>query len=276
MLGLLSKVLIVFMIAMLFPTGLVLASQDAVPGDRTYPVKRGLENVIVTLASVHPTTRAFFKADLSKRRYKEAVALVKRDDIQSQTSLAELVTQTEAAVDEIDKISDPKTKQELVQNLTEQIAEYQTGLNKLENPAPSQPASAPIQPVPQPVVQEEPPRSLPINQVSQVSQQSSPEQVSQAQAVPAEPLFIQPVESLPSSIPTPTPMPVLSDIPRPDLPLPAGHNVSNQNLRNTIENLEVINQRLNNLSRGEKGNSSKKDLENTNNDDKKPKGKSGR
>lgn len=204
----------VLMVVLLVPTGLVFASQDAVPGDRTYPIKRGLENVIVTLASVHPATRAFFKADMSKRRYKEAVALVKRGDTESQSSLVELVAQTEAAAEDIGQISDPKAKQELVENLSRQIDEYQTGLTKLETQSdPLTQATQPYSPSLSPVVQ---PTSAPIAQPT------------------------------PVTLPTPTSVPQVVNRP---LPVPPTPVVPATSIRSTINNLGEINDKLRNLSK---------------------------
>ena len=222
MLALLSKALLVLMLVLLLPTGLVFASQDAVPGDRTYPIKRGLENVIVKVSSVHPTTRAFFKADMSKRRYKEAVALVKRGDTGSQSSLIELVTQTEAAAEDIGEISDPKVKQELVDNLSKQIVQYKAGLNKLETANIEPPVVPAAQPATQPVVQ-------PV-------QQAQPP----VQAVQPTPLAQPTPITLPSSPPVGGPAPVAPP------PIPVAPSGS---IRNTIDDLEAINERLHNLSK---------------------------
>lgn len=132
MLAILSKLVVVVMIAMFVPTGLVLASQEAIPGDATYPVKRALEGVIITLSSLHPGTRAFFHADLTKRRFKEAIALIRRGSNASNT-LVELVSQTQTAVDIIDKIPDVSAKRVYIENLSTQIVEYQTTLKQFED-----------------------------------------------------------------------------------------------------------------------------------------------
>lgn len=212
MLALLSKALLVLMLVLLLPTGLVFASQDAVPGDRTYPIKRSLENVIVTLVSLHPSTRAFFKADMAGRRYKEAVALVKRGDVNSSNSLIELVTQTEVAAEDIGQIKDPKIKQELVDNLSKQIVEYKTGLAKLENQSP--PAAPVLQPTSVPVAQPE-------------AQQSVPPQPT----VPVQ----QPPPASQQPFVTPPPVPPQA--------APSG------SIKDTIDNLDEISERLHNLSK---------------------------
>ena len=41
------------------PATLAYLSQDAVPGDRMYPIKRGFEDVILTVTSINPWSKAF-------------------------------------------------------------------------------------------------------------------------------------------------------------------------------------------------------------------------
>lgn len=119
------------MIALLVPTGLVLASQDALPGDSTYPLKRKLENVVIQLSSRHPVTQAYFGSDLSKRRFKEAVALIKRGDNAS-GSLNELVDQTQSAADSMKGISDSRLRKQMAANFSNQIDDYQKSLIQIE------------------------------------------------------------------------------------------------------------------------------------------------
>lgn len=116
---------------MLIPTGLVLASQDAVPGDGTYPIKRSLERVIIIAASLHPSTRSAFYVNFSKRRFKEALVLANTGQDAS-VSLDELVLQTEEAASSVRNVSDLKTREKLTRDLIKQLEEYDEGLTKLE------------------------------------------------------------------------------------------------------------------------------------------------
>lgn len=125
--GMLSRLILVLSVILIIPTALIIISQNAVPGDRTYPIKRGIEGTIASLASLTPQTRAFFSVDLTDRRYKEAVALIKKGDNPT-TSLSELVTQTQVAAQDINTVSDTQTKKQLVASLTKQIDEYDQGL----------------------------------------------------------------------------------------------------------------------------------------------------
>lgn len=127
---LIGKVLVAVLIVLLGPTAAVVASQDSIPGDRTYPIKRGLENVVIGLASVSPRGKAFFSKDFSKRRFKETIALAKQGKAAT-SSLPELVSQTQIASLDIQKISDTSVKKQYAKDLSKQIDEYQSGLDKL-------------------------------------------------------------------------------------------------------------------------------------------------
>jgi len=130
--SILSKALAILIIILLIPTSLVFASQDAIPGDTTYPIKRGLENVISSVYSVNSSTRAVYKKDLSQRRFMEAVTLIKKGDEKSTKSLTELVAQTQDAADSLDQVQDPVLKKQYRQNLAQKINEYKIVLKQQE------------------------------------------------------------------------------------------------------------------------------------------------
>lgn len=130
----LSKIFIVVIIMLLFPTGLILASQNASPGDNTYPIKRGLEGVLSSIFSINPITKAYFKTDLSNRRFKESVVLIKRnstDKTMTNTSLVEMLSTTAVASADIKNVSDPNLKKRLADNLSNQITTYRQSLLEL-------------------------------------------------------------------------------------------------------------------------------------------------
>lgn len=130
--NILSKVFIVVIIVLLFPTGLILASQNASPGDNTYPIKRGMEGVFSSILSLNPITKAYFKTDLSNRRFKESIVLLKRnntDKTATNTSLVEMLSNTAQASADIKNVSDPGIKKQLTDNLSKQIANYRQGLS---------------------------------------------------------------------------------------------------------------------------------------------------
>lgn len=119
---------LILMLILLPPAALAMASQDAVPGDMTYPVKRTLEDVILAVASVNPITKAYFSVAQSQRRFKETITLI--DKGQSATeSLDELIAQTTIAADDVSQVQNSTQKKELIDQLTKSIDQYQSKLN---------------------------------------------------------------------------------------------------------------------------------------------------
>lgn len=129
---LLSLAVLVAMFLLLIPTGLVLASQSAVPGESSYSIKRKMEDIIITIASLHPSTKAYFRVDLTNRRLEESVRLLSKKDAQlADQTLYEYASQTDAAVAEILQISDEKTKKELAKKMLEQLKEQARKIQEL-------------------------------------------------------------------------------------------------------------------------------------------------
>lgn len=129
--NILSKVFIIVIIVLLFPTGLILASQNASPGDNTYPIKRGMEGVLSSILSLNPITKAYFKTDLSNRRFKESIVLLKRNSVDkaaTNTSLVEMLSTTAQASADIKNVSDPALKKKMAADLSNQITNYKQGL----------------------------------------------------------------------------------------------------------------------------------------------------
>lgn len=111
-------------------TVLIFLSQNSIPGDFFYPVKRGLEGVILAAASVSPSTRAAFRTDLTTRRFDEAEKLLLASS--SVNGLKDFVTEIQAAQTEVSAISDPVKKQELQQKIQTSIAEYKKRLDAVK------------------------------------------------------------------------------------------------------------------------------------------------
>lgn len=127
---LLSIVSLVLVLVLFPPAALALVSNNAVPGDPTYPIKRGLEEVIYKVVSLNPTTKAWFAAARSDRRFKEFSMLVTQGKKTGEV-LNELVRQTEIAADQIASVRNEGQKEKLVQKLSESIKKYDQGLKQL-------------------------------------------------------------------------------------------------------------------------------------------------
>jgi hypothetical protein len=111
------------------PAALAYISQDAIPGEPTYPIKRVLEDGILFFASLHPYTKAVFAVAQSNRRFEESAGLLKKQAPATQT-LQELVSQTDQAAKDINKLQDQKQKKEVAQKLASSIDKYNQTLEQ--------------------------------------------------------------------------------------------------------------------------------------------------
>lgn len=118
------------MIVLFPPAVLAVISNDATPGDVTYPVKRVLELGILKVASITPISKAWFTVERSNRRFKEVKVLLskKSEEKVVVTSLNDLVSQTDAAAKDIFNISDKTQKKELANKLRQSIKQYKVTL----------------------------------------------------------------------------------------------------------------------------------------------------
>lgn len=171
----LLTILSLILVLLLFPpAALALISNNAVPGDATYPIKRGLEDVIFAIASINPVTKAWFSAARSDRRFQEFNILITQGK-QADKTLNELVEQTQTTANQIVQISDRNQKAQLVEKLSESIKKYDKGLEEIgkvstapvftETPAPTiKPTYTPrptVTPTPHPTSTPQPSPSSP-------------------------------------------------------------------------------------------------------------------
>src|SRR5438552_4005327 len=84
-------------------TIILLIAQESIPGNPFYPVKTGLESVILAAASVNPYTKALFTTNLADTRYTEAEKLLLAKG--NTSGLHDFVTQVAEAQDNISKVS---------------------------------------------------------------------------------------------------------------------------------------------------------------------------
>ncbi len=126
-----SITVLVLMIVLFPPAALAFVSQNAIPGDNTYPVKRKLEDIILAIASVNPHTKAMFEVNLSDTRFSESRVLLTEGKDASPT-LNELVTTANVAASQINQLSDPSQKQQLAAQLSESINKYEQELEQVK------------------------------------------------------------------------------------------------------------------------------------------------
>lgn len=145
-------------------TLLILLSQNSVPGDLFYPVKRGLEGIVLAAASASPATRVAFRTDLTERRFKEAekLLLAKADA----TALGSFILEVQSTQEEVDALSGALQKSQATEKLIAKIDDYQVKLTQLQAQTQSTSASSVVSVV-------EPTSSPQINQPQAVQQPQS-------------------------------------------------------------------------------------------------------
>lgn len=180
MVKLLSTITLYLALILFPPSVLALVSNNAVAGDLTYPIKRSLESVIVAVASVNPTTKAWFSQTRSNRRYKEFTTLIAQGKNTTET-LNELAEQTDVALEQIAKVTNPEEKAKLIEQLSQSIKKYDTGLQQYSNPSTEAPAAI---------------AQVPVNNTDNTAQNQT---VSQSEPVS------QPEQAEQAPAPTPTP-----------------------------------------------------------------------
>lgn len=117
-------------------------SQGANPRDLLYPVKRGVEKVILAAASLNPSTRAFYEVDLTDRRFNESVQamLATRGSVKSFDDFTQELEDTQVS---LGTISDPVKKQELEAKLIDNVNTYEGKIEQLQSQIPSATPQAP-------------------------------------------------------------------------------------------------------------------------------------
>lgn len=131
MLKIVSTVALVLMFLLMIPAGLITISQDAAKGDWNYPIKAGIEDVILSVASLTPYTKAYFAVALANRRYAETEKLLALGE-DADTSLQELVAQTTSAANDIGNVSSSQQRARLIADLSGAIEKYDKGLENAQ------------------------------------------------------------------------------------------------------------------------------------------------
>jgi len=127
---LLNIIILVLALVLSPPAALAVVSNNAVPGDSTYPIKRGLEDIIYTAASLNPVSQAWFAKARSDRRFQEITILITQGKDAKKT-LNELVEQTQVTANQISQISDPIQREKLISQLSDSITKYDAGLAQI-------------------------------------------------------------------------------------------------------------------------------------------------
>lgn len=127
----LATIILVLSVMLFPPAVLAFISQNAIPGESLYPVKRKLEQGLLLIAATHPNTKALFSTNLSSRRFNETKVLIAKGDSEKAiTSVDELVIQTSTTTSEIKKIPSVASKKGLAKEFKKSLKEYNQELTK--------------------------------------------------------------------------------------------------------------------------------------------------
>lgn len=130
MVKVISSLVLIFAVLLFPPAVLALVSQNALPGEAMYPIKRKLEEGVLLVANANPWSRAWFSVAYSHRRFSEANGLLAKGDKKAASiTLGELVVQTQVAVEEIKQVQSTNKKQALTEKLFASLEEYGSDLN---------------------------------------------------------------------------------------------------------------------------------------------------
>ncbi len=109
------------------PAALAYISNNAVPGDITYPIKRKLEDIILLVSNLTPQTKTYFAIARSQRRFTEANNLIDRGK-NAKGTLQEFNTQTGDAVRDVQNLLDSKQKKDYADRLSSNLDKYKSRL----------------------------------------------------------------------------------------------------------------------------------------------------
>ena len=169
----LNRVLWVVFLVLTPLTFIGILSQNSIPGDFLYSVKRGYEGTALAFASLVPETKASYTTSLATVRFTEAEKLLlTNSDTQG---LATLVEQVQTAQDNVAAVQSSPQKEELEQKLIASIDTYQASLLKVQQQIASNVSS-------QPGTQAAPTQTTQIN-TNQTIQTTTPTNTQQAQTV---------------------------------------------------------------------------------------------
>ncbi|MCL5675812.1 MAG: hypothetical protein M1120_01655 [Patescibacteria group bacterium] len=123
-----SNVSWIILLVLAIPSFLVLASWNSLPGDFMYPVKRGMEDLLLAAVSSSQDLTAKLSVQYSERRFVEATSLIAEKH--SVVGLSYFEQQVQATQEKIQNTTDPKTQQNLKNQLVSNLQTYNQQLEE--------------------------------------------------------------------------------------------------------------------------------------------------
>jgi hypothetical protein len=118
----------IILTALLIPAGAVQASQDAIPGEKMYPVKLVLEDALLVMMKPSKSATSDMEIKFTKRRLLEVEQV--SDTAFVVESLNSLNDQVAGTTDSIEEVKDLEKQSELVQEYIQTLTETQTSLQQ--------------------------------------------------------------------------------------------------------------------------------------------------
>ena len=194
MIQILNRALWILFLVLTPLTFIGILSQNSIPGDFLYSIKRGYEGTALAFASLAPETKASYTTSLATVRFTEAEKLLlAKSDTQG---LATLVEQVQTAQDNVAAVQNSPQKEELEQKLIASIDTYQANLLKVQQQIASNVVS-------QPIAQATPVTAQPTT--NQAAQTTSPSNTQPTQTAIPAPTTTQSTFETTQPIQTPTP-----------------------------------------------------------------------
>lgn len=204
MIQILNRALWVLFLVLTPLTFVGILSQNSIPGDFLYSIKRGYEGTALAFASLAPETKASYTTSLATVRFTEAEKLLlAKSDTQG---LATLVEQVQKAQDNVAAVQNSPQKEELEQKLIASIDAYQANLLKVQQQIASNVVNQPVQTAP---AQEQPIT----NQVIQTAQTTSPANIQPTQIAISAPIPTPSSSETTAPTQTPTPTTTQGEVP---------------------------------------------------------------
>lgn len=121
-------------------TALGYFAEKSIPGQSLYPVKRGIESMVLVLQSINPYGKSLYYQTLATKRVDEAGVLIAQADAsgdfsgsisEGDTTLNEIVISIQKSVATTKTIKNPEEKKKAQQQLATSIQKYQSQLTQM-------------------------------------------------------------------------------------------------------------------------------------------------
>lgn len=116
-------------------------SESSLPGQTLYPLKRGIESMVLLVESFTPYNKSLYYQTLAARRVHETATIIAQTEVDGSITatdltatdigLVEIVTTVKQAAAQTQTISNPAQKKQAQQQLAQSISTYQTQLNQI-------------------------------------------------------------------------------------------------------------------------------------------------